>query len=55
MGMARTAATDETGLVGHIAQMLFVSDASWDADRERRFVDLAWSALGLRPFVLIKN
>ncbi len=34
MGIARTAATDETGLVGHIAQVLFVSDAPWGADRE---------------------
>ena len=47
MGMARAAATDETGLPGHIAQMLFISNAPWGADREGRFVDLAWSTLGL--------
>jgi hypothetical protein len=47
VGMARAAATDETGLPGHIAQMLFISDAPWGADREGRFVDLAWSTLGL--------
>ena len=47
MGMARAAAADETGLPGHIAQMLFVSNAPWGADREGRFVDLAWSTLGL--------
>ncbi len=46
MGMARAAATDETGLPGHIAQMLFVSNAPWGADREGGFVDLAWSTLG---------
>ncbi len=47
VGMARAAATDETGLPGHIAQMLFVSNAPWGADREGGFVDLAWSTLGL--------
>ena len=47
VGMARAAATDETGLPGHIAQMLFVSNAPWGADREGRFVDLPWSTLGL--------
>ncbi len=34
MGVAWRAATDETGLPGHIAQMLFVSDAPWGADGE---------------------
>ncbi len=34
VGMARAAATDETGRPGHIAQMLFVSDAPWGADGE---------------------
>ncbi len=47
MGMARATAADETGLPGHVAQMLFVSDAPWGADGEGRFVDLAWSTLGL--------
>ncbi len=47
VGMARTAATDETGLPGHIAQMLFISNAPWGADRKGRFVDPAWSTLGL--------
>ena len=32
--MARAAAADETGLLSHIAQMLFVSDAPWGADGE---------------------
>ncbi len=46
MGMARATAADETGLPGHVAQMLFVSNAPWGADREGGFVDLAWSTLG---------
>ncbi len=47
VGMARAAATDETGLPGHIAQMLFISNAPWGADREGRFVDPAWGTFGL--------
>ena len=55
MGMAWAAATDETGLLSHIAQMLFISNAPWGADREGRLVDLAWNILGLSWFLSIRN
>ncbi len=47
MGMARAAGADETGLLSYIAKVISVSNAPWGADREDRFVDLAWSAPGL--------
>ncbi len=47
VSMARAAATDETGLVGHIAQVLFVSDAPWGADGEGWLVDLGTRAVSL--------
>ena len=38
MGVARRSATNETGLLGHIAQMLFRSDPLWFADGDFRLL-----------------
>ena len=39
MGIGRLTATDEAGLLGHVAQVLAVAIAAWGCDRERALVD----------------
>ena len=40
MGVARRSPANETGLLGHVAQMLLGADPFWFADGEHALVDL---------------
>ena len=51
MGLGRRSPTNETGLLGHIAQMLLRSDPLWFADSKHALVDL-WTCTGVGLLVL---
>ena len=54
MGVGWLAATEEAGLLGHIAKVSLVAIAAGSGNRERTFVDAGWLIDGRRyPFARV--